>query len=223
MHMLACLGLTLHGVHARGTETRSQGPCALWGRYVHPRADRESRTPARLRRWSNADVRCLVSDLASSPPLTPLTSHVPGPRKSNGSRSFLCAVTCTHEHPLLWIKMCRLTLSVPSLRPSPLNAEPHTLFAHCRRLFARAEVDSIAVGTWQWSCTSDCCRTFCDIRPETGVVLSGSLPDAIGRLTCASRITAVYARCSSPGMCMAAVPARTLCRRNTPYLIPPGL
>ena len=54
------------------------------------------------------------------------------------------------------------------------------------------DVDSVSIGAWQWSCAIDCAGTTCTLRPGTGEVVSGTLPDAIGRLSCRSKVTAMY-------------------------------
>ncbi len=85
-------------------------------------------------------------------------------------------------------------------------------------IVSASNVDSIAVGSWEWSCAVDCANTTCMLGPdpceyandgecdvpvhcdagdhsdcgEVAPVVAGTLPDAIGRLSCRSKIEKVY-------------------------------
>ena len=105
-------------------------------------------------------------------------------------------------------------------------------------IVSASNVDSIAVGPWEWSCAVDCANTTCVLGPDPcayandgacdvpeycdagdhadcgGVapVVAGTLPDAIGRLSCRSKIEKVYVY--SPGC----APLGTLCLSRVPLL-----
>ena len=66
---------------------------------------------------------------------------------------------------------------------------------HFRRGLA-GDVSSISIGAFVWRCDSFDCGTgaaSCFLRDDFNIMLNGTLPDAIGRLSCRSQITSVYA------------------------------
>jgi hypothetical protein len=52
------------------------------------------------------------------------------------------------------------------------------------------DVPSITIGSWRWSCATDCLGSTCGLSPDVGAVysLNGTLPEAIGSLSCRSKI-----------------------------------
>jgi hypothetical protein len=69
---------------------------------------------------------------------------------------------------------------------------------HLRRGLA-GDVSAISIGTWVWRCGATDCPTwspifgaYCSLDAPDDL-LSGTLPDAIGRLSCRSQITSMYA------------------------------
>jgi hypothetical protein len=63
------------------------------------------------------------------------------------------------------------------------------------RLGLAGDVSSISIGAFVWRCGSIDCPTAsgsCSLDAPYGL-LSGTLPDAIGRLSCRSQITSMYA------------------------------
>jgi hypothetical protein len=61
-------------------------------------------------------------------------------------------------------------------------------------------VPSITIGSWRWSCATDCLGLTCGLSLDVGAVVSlnGTLPDAIGSLSCRSKIRLMYETTPSP-------------------------
>ncbi len=123
---------------------------------VHARADRQSRTPA----GSHDRPNCTAGPMQTSDPffrtvLPPLPSlpclhaaFLPsfpaGPRKSSGSCSCVCAVTCAHARTPSWVQtksafvtVSPIVVGVSRCCGPAINVVPPTLRTRYRRLLAR--------------------------------------------------------------------------------------
>jgi hypothetical protein len=73
----------------------------------------------------------------------------------------------------------------------------------CTRVWSahRRAVGSFSVGTYTFTCATDCAATTCSIYKPSSNNYGGTLPDVFDRLTCASKITRMCApsACAAPG------------------------
>jgi hypothetical protein len=100
-----------------------------------------------------------------------------------------------------WIVACFLRPPAGALTDSvsmgPPRPRPHLdlqLSFAGTLVSCAGDVPSITIGSWRWSCAIDCLGSTCGLSPDVGAVysLNGTLPDAIGSLSCRSKIKIMY-------------------------------
>ncbi len=99
------------------------------------------------------------------------------------------------------MRRCRFALAVALHCCTCMRTARGSTRLHLRedhfRLDLAGDVSSISMGTFVWRCgSSDCYTDWPSCALSIGlssVALSGTLPDAIGRLSCRSKIDAMYA------------------------------
>ncbi len=92
-------------------------------------------------------------------------------------------------------------IPIPSPLPSPAMpprvrmdyaTDPCARPLRSLRLGCAGEVESTTIGGMPWSCAADCPNPTCAVTIDTffyGTRITGTLPDAIGNLSCRSKIT----------------------------------